>query len=50
MEAISTAYYNLVDDCSESPEWTRKIEEDLGASIAYLAKGFDESVRDALVT
>lgn len=49
MELVLQAYYNLLDNASHSKEWQRKIEEDLGQSIAYLAIGFDESVRDGLV-
>jgi len=30
MEMILRAYYGLIDDCAEVPEWVRKIEEDLG--------------------
>jgi hypothetical protein len=49
MELILQAYYNLIEDASSSKEWVRKIEEDIGHNIAYMAIGFDESVRDALV-
>lgn len=49
MEHILRAYYSLIDDCKDYPEWSRKIEEELGQSIHYMVIGFDESVRDALV-
>lgn len=43
------AYYNLVDDCAEYPEWQRKVEEDIGQNVAMMVIAFDESVRDELV-
>jgi hypothetical protein len=49
MELILQAYYNLLDNASHSKEWVRKIEEDIGHSIAYMAITQDESVRDNLV-
>ncbi len=39
----------MIDDCKEHPDWTRKIEEELGQNIAMLTLTFDESVRDELV-
>lgn len=49
MELVLQAYYNLVDSMGDNKEWIRKVEDDLGQSIAYMAIGFDESVRDLLV-
>ncbi len=49
MELCLDAYYGLIDDCKEYPEWARKIEEDIGQNLAYTFINFDESVRDALV-
>jgi O-succinylbenzoate synthase len=49
MELVLQAYYNLVDGLGDNKEWVRKVEDDLGQSIAYMAIGFDESVRDSLV-
>jgi hypothetical protein len=49
MELILKAYYAMIDDCAHSPSWVRKIEEDLGQSMALMAITFDESARDALV-
>lgn len=49
MNNILAAYYAMIDDCKDSPGWVRKIEEDIGQNIAYLAASFDESVRDSLV-
>jgi hypothetical protein len=49
MELILKAYYNMIDDCKDLPDWIRKIEDDIGQNIAYMATGFDESVRDEMV-
>ena len=49
MNIVLKAYYDLVDDLSENPEWVRKLEEDLGQQIAFMAIAMDESVRDSLV-
>ncbi len=50
MELVLKAYYSLIDDCEHSQSWVRKIEEDVGQNIAYMAISFDESVRDELVS
>ena len=49
VELCLEAYYGMIDDCKEHPEWVRKIEEDIGQNLAYTFINFDESVRDALV-
>jgi len=49
VELLLKAYYTLVDECAHSQAWVRKIEEDVGQNIAYMAISFDESVRDQLV-
>lgn len=49
VEACLDAYYGMIDDCAEFPEWARKIEEDIGQNLAYTFLTFDESVRDQLV-
>lgn len=49
VELCLEAYYGLIEDCKEFPEWTRKIEEEIGQNMAFLFLTFDESVRDALV-
>lgn len=49
MDLVLKAYYGLIDDCSHSATWVRKIEEDIGQNIAFLTTAFDESVRDELV-
>lgn len=49
MELVLQAYYNLIDNLGDNKAWVRKIEEDIGQSIAYMAIGYDESERDNLV-
>ena len=49
MDIVLKGYYSLLDQCADYPEWTRKIEEDLGPQVRYLMNEFDESVRDAVV-
>ena len=39
----------MIDDTKEHPDWTRKIEEEVGGNLAMLFASFDESVRDNLV-
>jgi len=40
------AYYQLYDDCDGHPEWQRKIEEELGGTMSFLALQLDEISRD----
>lgn len=49
VELCLDAYYGLIEDCKENPEWIRKIEEDIGQNMAYAFLNFDESDRDTLV-
>ena len=49
VELMLKTYYTLLDECAHSQAWVRKIEEDVGQNIAYMAIAFDESVRDQLV-
>ena len=44
------AYYDLIDDCAEYPEWQRKVIKDLGGTVSYLALTMEESCRDTLVS
>jgi hypothetical protein len=30
MELCLKAYYNLIEDCKTTPDWERKVEEDIG--------------------
>lgn len=49
MELILKAYYQLIEETNDLPEWRRKFEDDIGLAIHYMVINFDESVRDALV-
>jgi len=49
VETCLTAYYNLIDECEEYPEWQTKLRFDLGGVVSFLALVVDESVRDAMV-
>ena len=49
LELWIKAYYQLLEDAKDFPEWTRKIEEDLGQAIAFAVTTIDESSHDALV-
>jgi hypothetical protein len=49
MELCLEAYFGMIEDCKDHPEWIRKIEEDIGQNMAFMFINFDESVRDNLV-
>ena len=49
MEAYLQAYYNLIDDCKDSPLWQRKIEEDLGGVVSFLGINMEEVVRNLAI-
>ena len=49
MEQILKAFYDLSDDLASNPDWQRKLEEDVGQQIAFLAVSLDESSRDLVV-
>ena len=46
MESYLQAYYDLMDDCEAFPLWKRKLEEDLGGSVSFLAIMMEEAVRN----
>jgi len=49
IEQCLQAYYDLIDDCKEFPDWQRKVRFDLGNTVSYLALNLDESSRDLAV-
>jgi O-succinylbenzoate synthase len=49
MNLLLKGYYDMVDDCATNPDWIRKIEEEVGSSLAFMAIAMDESMRDGLV-
>lgn len=46
IEKCLEAYYNLIDETADYPEWQRKVRMDLGGTVSYLALTIDESSRD----
>ena len=46
IEDCMKAYYGIQDDCEGFPEWQRKIEEELGGTMSFLALQMDEISRD----
>ena len=46
IEAIIQAYYDLIDDCKDYPEWKHKVVLDLGGTVSYLYLTIDDSSRD----
>jgi len=49
IEKCLEAYYNLLDDCEQYPDWHKKIQKELGGTVSYLALAMDESSRDLAV-
>lgn len=49
IDQMLAAYYGMIDDAEGFPLWQRKIEEELGQQMQYMAISMDESVRDNLV-
>ena len=46
MESFMQAYYDLLDDCQDYPEWQRKLQEDLRQSVSFLGIMMEEALRD----
>jgi hypothetical protein len=49
IEKVLAAYYSLIDDCADYPEWQKKVELDLGGTVSYLALTLDDTSRESLV-
>ena len=49
LENVLQAYYDLIDDCADYPEWQRKVVLDLGGTVSYLTLTIDDASRDCLV-
>jgi hypothetical protein len=43
------AYYDLMDQCKDFPDWQRKLQKELGSQISFLAKTIDEDSHAAFV-
>ena len=42
------AYYDLMDDCERFPLWKRKLEEDLGGVVSFMAIQMEEMANEDL--
>lgn len=49
IEACLQAYYDLIDECKDFPEWQIKVRFDLGGTVSFLALVVDEICRDEMV-
>ena len=49
LEAVTKAFYDLIDDCEGYPEWQRKISDELGNQLGFLLMYVDEESRDEFV-
>jgi hypothetical protein len=49
MEKCLEAYYGLIDDCAEFPEWQKKVQKELGGTVSYITLSLDENSRDIAV-
>ena len=49
IEQVLEAYYSLIDESADYPDWQKKIILDLGGTVSYLALVIDDSSRDTLV-
>ena len=49
IERMLSAYYGLIDDCEDCPEWKRKIVLDLGGTVSYLTLTIDDTSREQLI-
>jgi len=49
IEKVLRAYYALIDDCEDYPEWKNKVVLDLGGTVSYLTLTIDETSRNALI-
>ena len=38
-----------MDDCEEFPIWKRKLQEELGGSVSFLAITMEEAIRDETI-
>lgn len=49
MEVYLKAYYDLLDQCKEYPDWQKKLRKELGSQVSYLAKQIDEDSHAEIV-
>lgn len=49
LELYLEAYYDLIDQCKDHPDWQKKLQKELGSQVSYLAKQIDEDSHEAIV-
>ena len=49
IEALMKSYFDFKEEIGDNKVWQRKLEEDVGTHIAFLASNMDESSKDVLV-
>ena len=49
MEVYLKAYYDIIDQCKEFPDWQKKLRKELGSQVSYLAKQIDEDSHAEIV-
>lgn len=49
MEQYMQAYYDLIDQCHEYPDWQKKLQKELGSQISFMAKQVDEDSHKEIV-
>ena len=48
VEIYLKAYYDLMDDCEDFPIWKRKLQEDLGGVMSFMAIQMEEMSNEEL--
>lgn len=49
LELYLKAYYDLLDQCNDHPDWQKKLQKELGSQVSYLAKQIDEDDHEKIV-
>jgi hypothetical protein len=49
MEQYMKAYYDLIDQCQDYPDWQKKLQKELGSQISFMAKQVDEDSHAEIV-
>lgn len=49
MELYLQAYYDLIDQCAEFPDWQKKLQKELGSQVSFLAKQVDEDIHQEAI-
>jgi hypothetical protein len=49
LELYMKAYYDLIDQCKDHPDWQKKLQKELGSQVSFLAKQIDEDSHEEIV-